>query len=226
VKLDDVVPWGRSFDEYLAMFNLGEQALRGRLLGCGDGPASFNAEAAARGMDVVSVDPIFAFDGDGIRTRIETVRPQIEAGMRDDASNYVWERFRNVDELVNARIGAMERFLDDYNEGRQAGRYIAASLPSLPFEDGRFDLALVSHLLFTYSGHLDRSMHVRSVRELMRVSREVRIFPLLDMSSAQSPHLEAVIQTAEDSGWAARVERVDYEFQRGGNEVLKLLDCR
>jgi hypothetical protein len=41
--LDTVVPWGRSYDEYLAMFGLSGDELRLRLLGCGDGPAAFNA---------------------------------------------------------------------------------------------------------------------------------------------------------------------------------------
>src|SRR5260370_30292561 len=49
VRLHEVVPWGRSLDEYRAMFALSEGDLQGRLLGCGDGPASFNAELTALG---------------------------------------------------------------------------------------------------------------------------------------------------------------------------------
>lgn len=40
--LADVVPWGRTFEEYCAMFALTAADLRGRILGCGDGPAAFN----------------------------------------------------------------------------------------------------------------------------------------------------------------------------------------
>jgi hypothetical protein len=43
--LERVVPWGRSFDEYRRMFVLSSDDLRLRILGCADGPASFNAEA-------------------------------------------------------------------------------------------------------------------------------------------------------------------------------------
>jgi hypothetical protein len=49
VQLHEVVPWGRSLDEYRAMFALAEGDLQGRLLGCGDGPASFNAELTELG---------------------------------------------------------------------------------------------------------------------------------------------------------------------------------
>ena len=42
--LDKVVPWGRSFDEYQRMFALTENDLGLKIVGCGDGPANFNAE--------------------------------------------------------------------------------------------------------------------------------------------------------------------------------------
>ena len=59
-SIERVVPWGRSLDEYRAMFSLSEGDLTRRILGCGDGPASFNAELSARGGNVVSVDPLFS----------------------------------------------------------------------------------------------------------------------------------------------------------------------
>lgn len=40
--LSEVVPWGRSYDEYLAMFSLSPEDLWQKILGCGDGPAGFN----------------------------------------------------------------------------------------------------------------------------------------------------------------------------------------
>ncbi|MCI5142695.1 MAG: SAM-dependent methyltransferase, partial [Candidatus Electrothrix sp. ATG1] len=40
-QLKEIVPWGRSFQEYVAMFALSEDDLGKRILGCGDGPASF-----------------------------------------------------------------------------------------------------------------------------------------------------------------------------------------
>jgi hypothetical protein len=63
--LEHVVPWGRSFDEYRRMFALTEEDLRLRILGCGDGPASFNAEATRRGTRMISCDPIYRYDANG-----------------------------------------------------------------------------------------------------------------------------------------------------------------
>lgn len=50
--LADVVPWGRTFEEYRAMFALTDADLDGRILGCGDGPAAFNAVATPRRVRV------------------------------------------------------------------------------------------------------------------------------------------------------------------------------
>lgn len=63
-ELSGVVPWGRSYAEYVAMFALSDEDLNRRILGCGDGPAAFNAGLTGRGGSVVSVDPLYAFSAD------------------------------------------------------------------------------------------------------------------------------------------------------------------
>ena len=75
--LDQVVPWGRSFEEYQRMFALTDEDLRLRIIGCGDGPASFNPEAARRGARVTSCDPIYRWDVAQIRNRIDVTYDEI-----------------------------------------------------------------------------------------------------------------------------------------------------
>jgi hypothetical protein len=70
MKLGESIPWGRSFDEFRLMFGLSEGDLAGRILGCGDGPASFNAEATALAHFVISCDPIYAFSLEEIRRHV------------------------------------------------------------------------------------------------------------------------------------------------------------
>jgi hypothetical protein len=50
MKLDKVVPFGRSLDEYIKMFNLSAEDLQKDILGVGDSPASFNAEGTTKGF--------------------------------------------------------------------------------------------------------------------------------------------------------------------------------
>jgi hypothetical protein len=221
-QLEEVVPWGRSYDEYEAMFDLSEDDLHGRILGCGDGPASFNAEATTRGIEVVSCDPLYRFGGNAIRQRVLETRGTIVEQVRRNQGDFVWDRFAGPEALGDHRVAAMERFLADYPAGLAGRRYIDASLPHLPFPDHSFDLALCSHFLFLYSRQHDLAFHLAALRELLRVASEVRVFPLLELGGAPSRHVPAVISRLEEEGVSVERVRVDYEFQRGGNEMLRL----
>jgi hypothetical protein len=221
--LSSVVPWGRSYDEYVRMFALTDADLTGRILGCGDGPASFNAEATRAGAQVVSFDPLYQFDADQIRQRIHETATEVLEQARRNAHEFVWnDVIPDIAALKRVRMSAMEAFLDDYARGLGEGRYVNAGLPSLPFDDGAFDLALCSHFLFLYSRQHDAAFHVQSLREVARVAREVRVFPLLALGGQPSPHLSAARQALEADGWHISIERVPYEFQRGGNEMLRV----
>jgi hypothetical protein len=74
--LEQVVRWGRSFDQYCRMFALRDEDLALRILRCGDGPASFNAEATRRGCRVVSCDPIYRWNASQMRNRVEATFDQ------------------------------------------------------------------------------------------------------------------------------------------------------
>ena len=220
--LDNVVPWGRSMDEYVAMFGLTEPDLQGKILGCADGPASFNAEMHSQGRTVISVDPIYQFSADQVRARIETTYPTIMEQLRRNVEDYVWTRIPTPEALGELRVQTMERFLADYPGGKQEGRYLPHSLPRLPFDDRSFDLALCSHFLFLYSDQLSAGFHCDAIREMLRVAREVRVFSLLTLGRQPSPHLERVCEHIREIGGKHEVRTVDYEFQRGGNQMLRV----
>jgi len=129
VELSNVVPWGRSFDEYLAMFGLSADDLNKKILGCGDGPASFNAEATERGYRVISCDPVYQFKAEEIRRRINDVYPEIMIKMERGKDNYIWDILGSVERLGDVRMKAMSKFLADFASGYDQGRYVPASLP-------------------------------------------------------------------------------------------------
>lgn len=220
--LNEVVPWGRSYEEYRKMFALTGVDLDHRILGSADGPASFNAGLTAKGGSVVSVDPLYRFSGEAIRERIDQVFATILGETRKNAHEFVWTSIPSVERLGVMRREAMDEFLEDYPRGIEEGRYIDASLPELPFETGVFDLALCSHYLFLYSPHLSLDFHLQSIRELCRVAREVRIFPLLELGAVPSRHLETVMETLSREKYRITIETVSYEFQRGGNRMMRI----
>lgn len=221
--LEEVVPWGRSCDEYCAMFALERRDLGRRVLGCGDGPAAFNAGWTARGGYVLSADPLYVFDAASIAARIAQTCEAVMIQLGAHADDYCWRDVPDVASLGKRRMRAMEAFLRDYQSGRHEGRYLAAALPALPLRDRSFDLALCSHLLFLYGAHLDRDFHLAAIREMLRVAAEVRVFPLLGLDGTPSPHLAPTLARLRAEGHAATVRRVDYEFQKGGNEMLEIL---
>lgn len=220
--LDEIVPWGRSFEEYVAMFNLSSEDLEQRILGCGDGPANFNCILTRHGGCVVSVDPIYHFSADEIRSRINETYEEVIKQTIKNKDEFVWEHIASVEELGRVRMKAMKDFLSDYQAGLKAGRYIEAALPVLPFEDVKFDIALCSHLLFLYSEQLSEDFHFRAIKELCRVSPETRVFPLLELGARKSRHLEKIICRLDKEGFAVSLEKVPYEFQKGGNEMLRV----
>ena len=221
-QLDDIVPWGRSYDEYLRMFGLKPDDLGRRILGCGDGPAAFNAVMTAGGGRVISIDPLYGFDAAQIRERIAETCDVVLEQLRLNRDDYLWDEVRSVEELGTLRMSAMEAFLDDYDAGRGAGRYVAGSLPSLPFSEGSFDLALSSHFLFLYSASFSLEFHIASVSEMLRVAREVRIFPLLSLDGTVSSQVDALEDAFRGAGCQVRRTPVAYEFQRGGNMMMTI----
>ena len=221
-SIDEVVPWGRRLDEYRAMFDLSECDLKRRILGCGDGPASFNAELSAQGGSVVSVDPLYRFSSAAIEQRVRETFPVVMAQTRANRDDFVWTRAPSLEDLGRRRMGALRRFLADFDAGRRSGRYIEAALPALPFTDDTFELALCSHFLFLYSVQFDLDFHLAALREMLRVAAEVRVFPLLQVGGAPSPHVRGVEEAFTTAGIRTTVEPVPYEFQRGGNHMLRL----
>jgi hypothetical protein len=218
--LSEVVPWGRSYDEYVSMFSLSPSDLKRKILGCGDGPACFNTVLSSEGGAVISVDPIYSFSAKEIRGQIEKTFEVIldQAGKNRD--EFIWETISSVEELGRIRMTAMESFLEDFETGKAEGRYIAGGIPDLPFKDKEFDIALCSHFLFLYSEQLSVEFHRTSIRELCRVADELRIFPLIELGGKESRHLKPLIDDFEKEQYDIEIKEVPYQFVKGGNEMV------
>lgn len=93
-------------------------------------------------------------------------------------------------------------------------------LSDLPFRDDSFDLALYSHLPFYYSLHLTGSFHHDAIREMLRVSPEVRIVPHVDPNGTVSSLLHLFVCILEENGCLVEIRSVEYEFIKGGNRVM------
>lgn len=223
MKLNTVIPWGRSFDEYQQMFALRNQDLSGTILSVGDGPASFNAQMNIMGYSVTSIDPIYALSKEAIRSRILEVKDDLLKQVAHDQDQYLWTQIRDIKELERLRMEAMQCFLDDYDRGLLESRYLAHALPErLPFKNQQFDLVLSSHFLILYE-QLGYDFHEQSIQEMLRVGKEVRIFPIKNLNQQRGAWIYQLISVFEKD-YHVFLKEVDYEFQKGANQMMVLLN--
>jgi hypothetical protein len=212
----------RSFDEYRAMFGLTDGDLDGRVLDCPGGGASFTATACARGVHARAVDPVYAVHAGDLAARLDRELERGSAWAQANADRYRWDFYGDPAGHARLRAGSAHLFVADRTAHPE--RYVAGSLPALPFADRSIDLVLSSHLLFTYADRLDADFHRAALLEMARVSRrEVRVFPLVDQAGRALPELlDRLLTDLATNGVRGHVNDVDYEFQRGAFHVLVL----
>jgi hypothetical protein len=82
-------------------------------------------------------------------------------------------------------------------------------------------VALCSHF-FLYADNLDEEFHIAATMEMMCVANEARIFPLLDQVGDPFRHLHPVCDAPHAAGFTTAIEKVAYEFQKGGDHMLRV----
>jgi hypothetical protein len=222
MQLEQVVPFGRSLDEYIHMFNLTDRELQTKILSVGDGPASFNAEGTELGYSIKSIDPLYVFDAEQIRDRFYAVIDNIISQIEQTPKDWIWTYHRSPQDLRQNRERVTQRFCKDYENGKAQGRYEVGEMPRLKYHDQAYDLGLSSHFLFLYSDQLDEQFHWHSICEMLRICQEVRIFPLMTLMLQRSPHLDPIVDRLKSLGYLCEIQVVPYQLQRGGNEMLKI----
>ena len=126
-------------------------------------------------------------------------RKSHDLGRRD------WNYFKDPEAVSRARIEALSTFLGDFKDGRAQGRYLPAMLPCLPFSDCAFDLALCSFLFFLRPERHSIRFHVDGLSELVRVAREVRVFPILQLDGHVPDYAEHVYESL-------RLKKIEVSF--------------
>ena len=98
--------------------------------------------------------------------------------------------------------------------------YSDASHETLSFDDFTFDLALCPYSLFTDAQTVDALMVM--IRELARVAKEVRIFPLSDAQGLPSPLLGPVLLGLNQDHYGVEVRDVTSSRPSKGNAMLRV----
>jgi len=216
---------GRSYQEYMKMFSLkGEEFEYLSILDCAGGASSFTPHLLNKGFDCTAVDMLYGKSVEEVKEKCVNdfhTLLAVHSGMDHKVD---WDFFSNPEDLVQQRIRVYEEFIDSYAEYKDE-RYFEGVLPNLPFQDDSFDLVLSSHLLFLYEDRLGYEFHLDSVVEMLRVTKkEVRIYPInkLHGRNSNSKILPLLMNKLSDEADFV-IEKVDYHFRRGSDEMLKII---
>ena len=217
-----LVLWGHHIDEYQEMFALSDNDLKSRLLEFGCGPSAVNAELNERHHPIVSCDPLFNLDEATLDTKVSLVFADRAAQILKEKTQFDFSEYGSAQLLIEERQEGINKFFSDYNQGKRERRYIGISEYLLPFPDFSFDFALSAHYLFADLEEQDVVFHLQVLKELARVAKEVRVFPLIDRHEKPSPFLGPVLLGLQQENYGVEVREVTPHLQPSGNAMLRV----
>lgn len=217
-----LVLWGNHVDEYQEMFDLSSEDLKGHLLEYGCGPSAVNSELNKMGQQIISCDPLFTLDKDTLYSKVSLIFADMAARVMRYQEKFDFSRYGSARLLMDERYEGMAKFFADYEQGKKEKRYLGVSEYKLPFADFSFDFALSSHYLFADLDDQDVDFHIKVIKELARVAKEVRIFPLIDRHGQPSPFLGPVLLGLQQENLGVEVREVSYHLQPTGNAMLRV----
>lgn len=213
--------WSHSLKDYLLMFDLRDADLEHTLLDVAACTSSLNAEMVHHSYQAVSIDPLYQTKPDMISTVVDLLQNQFERRLLAYVDKFNWTDHFGPEELLANQRDIAAIFLKDYPEGLLAGRYQAQSLPKLSFSDYQFHLSLCANFIFDGS-YQDSAFQLQAIKELCRVAKEARIYPLLNAEGEVFPELGQVIQQLQNENYGVEVREVAFRLQKHGNAMLRV----
>jgi SAM-dependent methyltransferase len=192
-----------------------------RVLDVGAGLASFTAEGFRLGLDVTAIDPLYR-----LRPSALELMAQSALTHDQDGANKGMRQLADSEYKCERGFLSLASFLDDFRAGFAQGRYRAGTLPRLPFANKSFALALDCFHLFQGAASRDFQLAYASCRELCRVAREVRIYPLTLPTGQRYPHLQRLRLALFEKGIEAALETVSHPVERNAEHCLILRHSR
>lgn len=217
-----LVLWGQHLEEYRDMFGLSDIDFNNRFLEYNCGVSAFNFDLHKKSMQCVSCDPWFNLSKSDITTQIKASFDERLLQLQNNIKNIDVSRYGSIDKLVASRLDGIAKFLADYETGLKDGRYIGINTTELPFETTEFHFALVANNFFNSCDLSAIGHHLTIIKELARVAKEVRIFPLVDANGEPSPLLGPILLELNQANYGVEVRDVSYHLQPRGNAMLRV----
>ena len=134
--------------------------------------------------------------------------------------------YEDIDHFYAEKYRALEKFAADFRHRSGERRYIAGTLPELPFDHEAFDVVLSANFLMIYAPLADGGMHDgnefgldfhrRAFQELARVTRrELRVPGMHTWTQPPQPHPYCQPAVAELEGLGFEVDLVPSDYDDG-----------
>ncbi|OGT43691.1 MAG: hypothetical protein A3F13_07015 [Gammaproteobacteria bacterium RIFCSPHIGHO2_12_FULL_40_19] len=212
--------WVYDFSDYQQMYDLDERDLKKSIFDFSAGIASFNAEATKRGMRVISADAAYALSEAKMRLHAEQFLQETVSLLKANPNRLKDSSDAMLHHVIDLWQKTEKIFLQDYATGKAQNRYQALELPRLPYVTHQFDLTLCTDFIFHHSLSTEEIAVI--VKELCRVSEEVRLFPLLDNFGKMSEELGPLMLMLQKKNYGVEVREVPYQTLKGGNAMLRI----
>ena len=218
ITIDEVIPWGKTFHEYQQYFSLQDTDLNKTIACFGDGASSFNSELTQLGKKIISFDPIYNFSAFDLEKRFYETLEQFKLQINFEKPHVD----TIVQEVISSRETATKMFLSDLEKGKEEKRYLTyLLLKEISFGNNFFDLGLISHFLLMYDD-LGIDFHIQSITEILRVCKEVRIYPILNIYGQTSTVLNPFIDYLKEKNFDIKFISINYKFNSIGKLFLKI----
>lgn len=220
--MSNLVLWGHHLDEYQEMFDISTNELKGRFLEYASGPSAFNLEITPYARQCISADPLFCLDEPTLKSKVKLIFANMVEQVTEAQDQFNFTQSQGLQGLIKKRQQGMDEFFNDYHLGKEENRYFPLQQVELPFKDFHFDLAISSHYFFGQIDNLDLDLHIQVIKELARVAKEVRIFPLIDKNGNPSSLLGPFLLAMQQEKYGAEVRSVPYSLEPQGNAMLRI----
>lgn len=217
-----LVLWGHGAEDYREMFDLSQEEMDGSILEYGCGPSAVNSQLNQSKQSIVSCDPLFVLDKDTLSSKATMIFASMASEIKKQQEQFDFSQSGGFERLLEIRQQGMKQFFADYQQGKSDGRYQGVTDYHLPFADFAFDYALSSHYLFADLEDQTIDFHLFVIRELARVAKEVRIFPLVDKEGKTSDFLGPVLLGLQQENFGVEVREVSFHLHKSGNAMLRV----
>jgi hypothetical protein len=214
--------WIYNLKNYKEMYDLKEEEFEYYILDFPAGLSSFNAEMLQMGYDnVISGDRLYQLEPEEMEQQAAKLLVNSEKYLRKHAKMLRKNEEKYIQKILHKWQQSVNIFIQDYRLGKKTNRYRFMDLPSLPFKEHEFKLALCSDLVF-HSETQEQGNHFQLVKELCRVAGEVRIFPLMNEKGEISNTIGPILLEMQNFHYGIEVREVAYEKNKGANAMLRI----